>query len=59
MSETVLQACGLSKAFGRGEGLVRAVSRSFFRTERGSCSRAQLFRMGQREIALWGRRLAG
>ena len=25
MSETVLQACGLSKAFGRGEGLVRAV----------------------------------
>ena len=25
MSETVLQTCGLSKAFGRGEGLVRAV----------------------------------
>jgi putative ABC transport system ATP-binding protein len=25
MSETVLQACGLSKTFGRGEGLVRAV----------------------------------
>jgi hypothetical protein len=25
MSETVVQARGLSKAFGRGEGLVRAV----------------------------------
>jgi ABC-type lipoprotein export system ATPase subunit len=25
MSEIVLQACGLSKTFGRGEGLVRAV----------------------------------
>lgn len=34
-------------------------SRSFFRTERGSCARARLFGMGQREIALWGRRLAG